>query len=50
MIEQTRLLTLHAAHALDTAGSKAARKQVLLGNSHVLCPNSILYNIVYTIY
>ncbi|AWP20566.1 putative acyl-CoA dehydrogenase family member 11 isoform 2 [Scophthalmus maximus] len=27
MIEQTRLLTLHAAHALDTAGSKAARKQ-----------------------
>lgn len=28
MIEQTRLLTLHAAHALDTMGSRAARKQV----------------------
>lgn len=32
MIEQTRLLTLHAAHALDTMGSRAARKQVK--NSH----------------
>lgn len=30
MIEQTRLLTLHAAHALDTVGSRAARKQVKL--------------------
>uniref|UniRef100_A0A7N8Y6F4 Acyl-CoA dehydrogenase family member 11 n=1 Tax=Mastacembelus armatus TaxID=205130 RepID=A0A7N8Y6F4_9TELE len=30
MIEQTRLLTLHAAHALDTVGSRAARKQVQL--------------------
>lgn len=28
MIEQTRLLTLHAAHALDTVGSRAARKQI----------------------
>lgn len=28
MIEQTRLLTLHAAHAMDTRGSQAARKQV----------------------
>lgn len=28
MIEQTRLLTLQAAHALDTTGSRAARKQV----------------------
>lgn len=28
MIEQTRLLTLHAAHALDKLGSRAARKQV----------------------
>lgn len=30
MIEQTRLLTLHAAHALDTLGSRTARKQVKL--------------------
>lgn len=30
MIEQTRLLTLQAAHALDTLGSQAARKQVKL--------------------
>uniref|UniRef100_A0A3B4TRM3 Acyl-CoA dehydrogenase family member 11 n=1 Tax=Seriola dumerili TaxID=41447 RepID=A0A3B4TRM3_SERDU len=30
MIEQTRLLTLHAAHALDTAGSQAARKQIAM--------------------
>uniref|UniRef100_A0A7N8XZC3 Acyl-CoA dehydrogenase family member 11 n=1 Tax=Mastacembelus armatus TaxID=205130 RepID=A0A7N8XZC3_9TELE len=30
MIEQTRLLTLHAAHALDTVGSRAARKQISL--------------------
>lgn len=30
MIEQARLLTLHAAHALDTVGSRAARKQVRL--------------------
>lgn len=30
MIEQTRLLTLHAAHAMDTRGSQAARKQVKL--------------------
>lgn len=28
MIEQTRLLTLRAAHALDTQGNRAARKQV----------------------
>lgn len=28
MIEQTRLLTLHAAHAMDVQGSRAARKQV----------------------
>lgn len=28
MIEQTRLMTLYAAHALDTKGSQAARKQV----------------------
>ncbi|XP_049895984.1 acyl-CoA dehydrogenase family member 11-like [Epinephelus moara] len=45
MIEQTRLLTLHAAHALDTLGSRTARKQVILpkvcfGHSHMLCPNS----------
>nr|XP_046228071.1 acyl-CoA dehydrogenase family member 11 [Scatophagus argus] len=30
MIEQTRLLTLHAAHALDTLGSQAARKQIAM--------------------
>ncbi|XP_077365281.1 acyl-CoA dehydrogenase family member 11 isoform X1 [Festucalex cinctus] len=30
MIEQTRLLTLSAAHALDTLGSRAARKQIAL--------------------
>ncbi|KAM3593012.1 uncharacterized protein V6R79_003868 [Siganus canaliculatus] len=30
MIEQTRLLTLHAAHALDTQGSRFARKQIAL--------------------
>ena len=32
MIEQTRLLTLHAAHALDTLGNRAARKQVKLSD------------------
>ncbi|XP_037312232.2 acyl-CoA dehydrogenase family member 11 [Pungitius pungitius] len=30
MIEQTRLLTLQAAHALDTRGSRAARKQIAM--------------------
>ncbi|TKS87680.1 Acyl-CoA dehydrogenase family member 11 [Collichthys lucidus] len=30
MIEQTRLLTLHAAHALDKLGSRAARKQIAM--------------------
>ncbi|KAM6978094.1 acyl-CoA dehydrogenase family member 11 [Aplochiton taeniatus] len=30
MIEQTRLLTLHAAQALDTQGSRAARKQIAM--------------------
>uniref|UniRef100_A0A3Q3VSZ5 Acyl-CoA dehydrogenase family member 11 n=1 Tax=Mola mola TaxID=94237 RepID=A0A3Q3VSZ5_MOLML len=30
MIEQTRLLTLHAAHALDTLGNRAARKQIAM--------------------
>lgn len=30
MIEQTRLLTLNAAHALDTRGSRAARKQIAM--------------------
>ncbi|XP_056290799.1 LOW QUALITY PROTEIN: acyl-CoA dehydrogenase family member 11 [Pseudoliparis swirei] len=29
-IEQTRLLTLHAARALDTRGSRAARKQIAM--------------------
>lgn len=28
MIDQTRLLTLHAARAMDVRGSRAARKQV----------------------
>ncbi|XP_068565991.1 acyl-CoA dehydrogenase family member 11 [Cebidichthys violaceus] len=30
MIEQTRLLTLHAARALDTLGGRAARKQIAM--------------------
>ncbi|XP_068160493.1 nephrocystin-3 [Antennarius striatus] len=30
LIEQTRLLTLHAAHALDKLGSRAARKQIAM--------------------
>ncbi|KAM4606336.1 acyl-CoA dehydrogenase family member 11 isoform 2-T2 [Polymixia lowei] len=30
MIEQTRLLTLSTAHALDTQGSRAARKQIAM--------------------
>lgn len=30
LIEQTRLLTLHAAHCLDTLGSRAARKQIAM--------------------
>ncbi|XP_042366200.1 acyl-CoA dehydrogenase family member 11 isoform X1 [Plectropomus leopardus] len=30
VIEQTRLLTLHAANALDTQGSRAARKQIAM--------------------
>lgn len=34
-IEQTRLLTLHAAHALDTVGGRAARKQVKHAASEV---------------
>ncbi|KAJ8277612.1 hypothetical protein GJAV_G00077530 [Gymnothorax javanicus] len=29
-IDQTRLLTLHAAHAFDVQGSKAARKQIAM--------------------
>ncbi|XP_048866423.1 acyl-CoA dehydrogenase family member 11 [Brienomyrus brachyistius] len=29
-IEQTRLLTLHAAHCLDVSGSKEARKQIAM--------------------
>lgn len=48
MIEQTRLLTLHAAHALDTLGNRVARKQVKLSivcfeRGNVLCLNSRLY-------
>lgn len=38
MIEQTRLLTLNAAHALDTRGSRAARKQVKLFISVMVSP------------
>uniref|UniRef100_A0A3B4Z0L6 Acyl-CoA dehydrogenase family member 11 n=1 Tax=Stegastes partitus TaxID=144197 RepID=A0A3B4Z0L6_9TELE len=30
MIEQTRLLTLHAAHAVDTLGSRVASKQIAM--------------------
>ncbi|XP_029955970.1 acyl-CoA dehydrogenase family member 11 [Salarias fasciatus] len=30
MIDQARLLTLHAAHAVDTLGNQAARKQVAM--------------------
>ncbi|KAK9527676.1 hypothetical protein VZT92_014216 [Zoarces viviparus] len=30
MIDQTRLLTLHAARAVDTLGSRAARKQIAM--------------------
>lgn len=30
MIDQARLLTLHAAHALDTLGGQAARKQIAM--------------------
>lgn len=44
MIEQARLLTLHAAHAVDTLGSRAARKQVKLSIvSYMLCPTSMLH-------
>lgn len=35
-IAQTRLLTLHAAHTLDTQGNKAARKQVKLYYNFVI--------------
>ncbi|KAK5849599.1 hypothetical protein PBY51_013921 [Eleginops maclovinus] len=30
LIDQTRLLTLHAAQSLDTLGSRAARKQIAM--------------------
>ncbi|XP_034024406.1 acyl-CoA dehydrogenase family member 11 isoform X2 [Thalassophryne amazonica] len=30
LIDQTRLLTLHAAHAVDTLGSRGARKQIAM--------------------
>lgn len=40
MIEQTRLLTLHAAHALDTVGGRAARKQVKHSRSKSVKPTA----------
>lgn len=44
MIEETRLLTLHAAHALDTAGSRAARKQVRRSRGKNRSSESVLHS------